>query len=93
MKRMVVVTTDKDRRGVFFGELLTENKDVVELKNAKMAVYWSSNVNGVLGLAATGPKKGCRITPAVLKLKVNGVTSIIDCSDEAVKAWGEKRWD
>ena len=91
-KRIVVVTTDSSRRGVFCGELLTEENDVVELKNAKMAVYWSANVKGVLGLAVTGPLGGCRITPAVNKIKVNGVTSIIDCTNEAVENWSKEQW-
>jgi hypothetical protein len=92
-KRFVVVTTDKERRGVFGGTLLTEKGSVVELENAKMAVYWSSNVKGVFGLAKTGPLKGCRISPAVPKIKLNGITSIIECTEEAVKNWGENIWD
>lgn len=91
-KRIVVVTTDSSRRGVFCGELLTEQGDVVELANAKMAVYWSSNVKGVVGLASTGPLKGCRISPAIPKIKLNGVTSIMDCSDEAVANWEKDTW-
>jgi hypothetical protein len=92
-KRFVVVTTDKDRRGVFGGTLLTEKGDVVELLHAKMAVYWSTNVRGVLGLAKTGPLKGCRISPAIPRIKLTGVTAIMDCTEEAVKNWGENIWD
>ncbi len=93
MKRMVVITTDKDRRGVFFGELLTEKNDIVELANARMAVYWPAEQKGVLGLAATGPVKGCRITPAIPKIKLNGVTSIMDCTDEAIQNWAGEIWN
>ena len=39
--RMVIVTTDNTKRGVFFGKLLKYDKkiEVVELKNAQMAIY------------------------------------------------------
>jgi hypothetical protein len=92
-KRFVVVTTDKDRRGVFGGTLLSEKGDIVELENAKMAVYWSSNVKGVLGLASTGPLSGCRITPSIPKIKLNGVTAVMDCTEEAVENWGKDIWN
>lgn len=92
-KRMVVVTTDKDKRGVFCGELVSENEDVVELENAYMAVYWSQKTMGVLGLASIGPQKGSKITPPVPKIKLNGVTSVIDCTKEAVKKWKAQPWN
>lgn len=92
-KRIVVVTTDKDRQGVFCGELVSEENDVVELTNARMAVYWSKETRGVTGLASIGPQKGSRISPAVPKIKLNGVTSIMDCSAEAVKQWEAEPWD
>jgi len=92
-KRMVVVTTDKDRRGVFCGEFVSESDDVVELKNAHMAVYWSQETKGVLGLASIGPQKGSKITPPVPKIKLNGVTSVIDCTEEAVKKWKDQPWN
>ena len=91
-KRMVVVTTDKDRRGVFFGELIKHENDIVILKNAQMAVYWSSKVGGVLGLASIGPQKGSRISPIVPKIEINGVTSVMDATKDAVKKWREQEW-
>ena len=79
-KRIVLVTTNKDRRGVFCGELLSEKNSVVELKNARMAVYWSTGVRGVLGLASCGPQKG-------------SVTSVADCTKEAIANWEKELWD
>ena len=93
VKRIVLVTTDKDRRGVFCGELLSEKGSVVELKNARMAVYWSTAVKGVLGLASLGPQKGSRITPKVSRIKLNGVTSISDCTKKAIENWEKEPWD
>lgn len=90
--RNVVVTTDKDRRGVFCGELVSHKGDIATLKNCRMAVYWSSDVHGVLGLAAAGPSKTCRISPAIPRIKLNGVTAIMDMTDEAKAAWEKQPW-
>lgn len=91
-KRMVVVTTDSTRRGVFFGELVSHKADVVVLNSARMAVKWSAETRGVLGLASIGPQDGSRITPPVPKIEINGVTSVMDCSDEAIKQWEKGLW-
>jgi hypothetical protein len=93
-KRMVVVTTDSTRRGVFFGELVSQSEtaDVVELKNAQMAVYWSSATKGVLGLASIGPQPGSKITPIVPSITLNGVTSIMDATKEAAEKWKSQPW-
>ncbi len=92
-EQWVVVTTDKDRKGVFFGNIVSEEEDVVILEDARMAVYWSSDSKGVLGLASIGPQDGSRITPPVPKLKVNGVTSVIYCTDIAIKQWEAAPWN
>ena len=50
----VVVTTE--HRGVFFGYLDgSRDSETALLRDAQMCVYWSADVRGVLGLAATGP--------------------------------------
>lgn len=92
-KKWVVVTTDKDRRGVFFGKLQSHKGNVVVLKYAQMAIYWSRETLGVLGLASIGPQKGSRISPIVPSIKLNGVTSIINCTKEASKKWQQQNWD
>jgi hypothetical protein len=92
-KRFVVITTDQTRRGVFSGFL--EDGDVggtVTLSAARACVYWSAETRGVLGLAARGPAKGSRIGPAVPSLTVDGVTAIIDATDEARAAWEAEPW-
>jgi len=91
--RYVVVTTDKDRRGVFLGILEKQENDVVVLRDAQMAVYYAPETHGVLGLASIGPQKGSRISPIVPRLEVDGVTAVMDCTDEAVKKWREQPWD
>jgi len=92
--RMVVVTTDSTKRGVFFGKLLnydTETK-IANLAEAQMAVYWSSQTKGVLGLTSIGPQEGSRITPVIPKIMLEGVTSIMDCTNEAVEKWKQQPW-
>jgi len=97
----VVVTTDKDRRGIFFGTLIAfhpapdgepEEKSSVELEDVRMAVFYSKATRGVLGLAANGPKEGSRITRCAPRVILDGVTMIAECSQEAVDAWDSEPW-
>ncbi len=91
-KRPVVITTE--HRGVFFGDLNSQDDTAktLTLTDAQMCVYWSADVKGILGLAATGPSKTCRVTPAVPKLTVQAVTAVMDATNEAVKAWAARPW-
>jgi hypothetical protein len=88
----VVVTTE--HRGVFFGFAPSPKvgATTIELLDGQMCVYWSESVKGVLGLAATGPDKRCKITPPVPRLELNKVTSVMHATDEAVKAWQSRPW-
>ena len=90
--RHVVVTTDTQRRGVFCGEFVSLTGAIVKLANARMAVYWSKDVHGVLGLAATGPSSSCRISPAIPQIELDGVTAVMDMTDEAWSAWEKEPW-
>ena len=89
-KRYVMVTTDK--RGVFAGYLEAETQKTVTLSEARMCVYWSQETKGVLGLAACGPQQGSRITDAVPSIKLTGITSITDVTDEARAKWEAAPW-
>ena len=92
-KRFVVVTTE--HRGVFGGFLPAsedDNSKTLTLTECQICVYWSADVKGVLGLAATGPSKDCRVSPAVPKMTLQGVTSVMDCTAEAAKAWQDRPW-
>jgi len=87
----VVVTTE--RRGVFFGILQGDrHASSVDLADAQMCVTWSADVQGVLGLAATGPTKECRVTRPVPLITLPGVTAVMDATTEAVKAWQARPW-
>ena len=91
--RPVVVTTE--HRGVFFGYLPTgapTDGKVVKIERVRMAVYWSSDVNGVVGLAAKGPTKGCRIGPSAPSITLQGVTAVMEATPEATEAWEKGTW-
>ncbi len=90
--KFVVVTTGKDNRGVFGGVLMSSDGDAVELTNAQMCVYWSTETRGVLGLAAGGPAKGSKVTAAVPSLHLTNVTAVIEATDKARKAWESQPW-
>lgn len=91
----VVVTTDRDRRGVFFGKLIEHDKDKCDciLSDASMVVYWSSETKGVVGLGSKGPADGSKITPPVKELYINGVTSVIKCNEKSIKEFKKYKWN
>lgn len=88
----VMVTTE--HRGVFFGYLDpgTVNADPLTLKRARCCLSWSADVKGFLGLATTGPTKGCRVGPAATELVLHKITSVSRVEPEAVKAWEASPW-
>jgi len=90
-ERPVLVTTEF--KGVFFGYLGDESQDTdksVVLYECRNAIYWDADTRGFLGLAENGPGSGCRIGATAPKIRLNGVTSIAECTKEAVEKW--KRW-
>lgn len=89
--RNVMVTTE--HKGVFAGEFKEKTGKTIVLRNARMCVYWDSKLHGVLGLATIGPGNGCRISPSVNVLELEGVTSVVDMTDAAVKNWKEEPWN
>ena len=89
--RYVIVTTEY--RGVYFGEFDEEYARTAEpgsrecvLKNARMAIYWGTT-KGVDQLAATGPTDKSRLGATAPKVWLCGITSIVDCTPEAVERW------
>jgi hypothetical protein len=90
MNDFVVVTTS--HRGVFAGRVEKNDGDQITLLDARMCIYWSSAVRGVVGLAKTGPDARSRVSPAAPRVRLNGVTSVIECADEARQAWEAEPW-
>jgi len=93
-KIAVLITTDSTKRGVFSGLISPEDRDkeLVTVEEMRMAVYWSQDMKGVLGLASMGPSKTCRISKAVKKATISGVTAIVELSDEAFEKWRSEPW-
>lgn len=88
-ERAVVVTTQ--HRGVFFGYAADTDGDVIKLRAARNCVYWSSDVRGFMGLAATGPDHQSKVGPAA-DIEVRNITSVIECTPKAVEAWEGAPW-
>lgn len=85
--KAVLVTTEF--RGVFFGHIKDDKElpDKITLTNVRNCIYWSSDVGGFLGLAASGPSSSCKIGAQVPELTLYKVTSVTPVTDEAAKKW------
>jgi len=86
----VVVTTE--HRGVFFGYTEEPHLRPIVLKEARMCLYWSQEIKGVMGLASEGPNSFCRVGPAVPELTLEKVTAVIRTTDKAAQAWEKGPW-
>lgn len=89
-EKFLVVTTA--HKGVFAGLGVPSDAENIELTEARMCVYWSTNCKGVLGLASAGPTKSCKIGPPVQKIILRGVTAVIEATEDAAKAWRAQPW-
>lgn len=88
--KAVIVTTS--HRGVFFGYASGKTSgSTVRLTRARNCLYWSADVKGFMGLAATGPSATCRIGPAV-DVELRDVTAVLDVTPEAVEKWEQSPW-
>ena len=93
-KIAVLITTDSTKRGVFAGFINPEDtdKENIVVEELRMCVYWSQDMKGVLGLASMGPSSSCRISKAVKKASIKGVTAVVELSDEALAKWRKEPW-
>ena len=85
----VLVTTA--HRGVFFGYATKTDGETVALKRARLCLFWSRDVKGFMGLAATGPTSGCRIGPAA-DITLRNITAVLTVTPKAVAAWERAPW-
>lgn len=86
-RQAVLVCTDK--RGVVFGYTDNPTADPIALEGARMALYWSSDVGGVFGLADIGPTDDCKISATTKSVSLSGITAIFQVEPNAEKAWLE----
>ena len=87
----LVVTTI--HKGVFFGYGVPTHEKTIRITKARMVVYWSPDVKGVVGLAASGPTAGCRIGPEAPAITLQDVTSVMEASTQAEVAWSNQPWN
>ena len=63
----------------------------IKLRKARLAVYWSADCKGFMGLANGGPTKSCKIGPPA-DITVRDITAVVEVSPEAVAAWEVSPW-
>lgn len=82
-ERPVMVCTE--HRGVFFGYAGDTSGDRINLRSARMAIYFGTD-RGVVQLAETGPTVKSRIS-ARADVEVRKVTAVFEVAPAAVNAW------
>ena len=88
-ERAVLVTTA--HKGVFFGYATETGGSTIKLRAARLCVYWSSDLRGFMGLAASGPNGNCKIGPAA-DIELRDITSISEVTPEAAERWEKAKW-
>lgn len=81
--RPVIVCTS--HRGVFFGYATETKGDVINLKDARMAIYWGTT-RGVMQLAESGPTSTSKIS-AKADIEVRSVTAVFEVTPDAEAKW------
>lgn len=82
-ERPVIVCTEF--RGVFYGIASNTSGDVIQLRGARMAIYWGTT-KGVMELAETGPTSKSKIS-ARSDIELRKITSVFEVTPAAAAAW------
>ena len=82
-ERSVIVCTE--HRGVFFGYAADTSGDTINLRSARMAIYWGTTY-GVMELAETGPTSKSKLS-ARADIEVRKITAVFEVTAEATKKW------
>jgi hypothetical protein len=88
-ERAVLVTTK--HRGVFFGYAKETDGESINLRAARLCVYWSTDLRGFMGLASHGPSSLCKIGPAA-DIELRDITSVVEVTPQAVEKWEKAPW-
>ena len=72
--------------GVYFGELVSQDKQEVEMKNVRNLWRWSG-ANTLLDLAENGAKNtnDCKFSNQVNSIILTEICEIVPCSDKAIE--------
>ena len=89
VERPVVVTTA--HRGVFFGYATDIDGETIALSKARLCVYWSADMKGFMGLAASGPSSSCRVGPEA-DIVLRNITAVLAVTPEAEERWKKAPW-
>lgn len=81
--RPVIICTE--HRGVFFGYAEDTSGDRINLRGARMAIYFGTT-KGVMQLAETGPTSSSKISSRA-DIEVRKVTAVFEVEPEAVTKW------
>jgi hypothetical protein len=76
---------------MFFGYAGDIYGEQIALKRARLCVYWSSDMQGFMGLAAKGPSASCRVGPAA-DITLRNITSVLEVNPEAEQKWLGASW-
>jgi hypothetical protein len=82
-ERPVIVCTV--HKGVFFGYASDTRGNVIDLKRARMAIYWGTT-KGVMQLAETGPTSSSKIS-ARADIQLRDITAVFEITPAAAAAW------
>jgi hypothetical protein len=88
-ERYVMVTTSY--RGIFAGFTTDTDGEVIKLRAARNCIYWSSDMQGFLGLASSGPSENCKIGPAA-DIELRKITAVVEVTPEAQAKWESAPW-
>lgn len=91
-KNLIPLIVTTEHKGVFFGYGTPTSNKTIRIEQAQMCVYWSADVHGVVGLASKGPTTECRIGPPAPALTLQGVTAVMEISEEAAAKWKKQPW-
>lgn len=83
-------------RDIFFGVLVEHDRVLQSAILTECRPVFSYQCRpggeGSGGLATHGPGSGSKISPPAPKREINDVSSVVECTAEAVKAFGEVSW-
>jgi hypothetical protein len=88
-ERAVIVTTA--HRGVFFGYAKNIDGETINLRAARLCVYWSADMKGFMGLASVGPSDTCKIGPPA-DIELRAITAVVSVTPSAVARWEGGPW-
>lgn len=84
-ERPVIVCTE--HRGVFYGLATDTTGQTINLRGARMAIYFGTT-RGVMELAETGPTTKSKIS-ARADIEIRKITAVFEVTDAAAKRWEE----